>query len=62
MISDIKMKKNLSTLVHRNGLFSETTAPMVLKFLMQHDQTSGLQNDKIPFGRESKMAADAKNS
>ena len=35
---------------------------MVLKFHMQHDQTLGLQNDKIPLGRESKMAANAKSS
>ena len=33
---------------------------MVLKFHMQHDQTLGLQNDKIPLGREPKMAANAK--
>ena len=32
--------------IHLNGLFSETTAPMCLKFYMQHNQTSGLQNDK----------------
>ena len=48
--------------VHLNGLFSETTALMVLKFHMQHDQTLGLQNDKIPPGREAKMTASAKNS
>ena len=35
---------------------------MVLKFHAQHDQTLGLQNDKILLGRESKMAANAKNS
>ena len=35
---------------------------MVLKFDMQHDQTLGLQSDKIQDGRESKMAAIAKNS
>ena len=34
---------------------------MVLKFRMQHGQTLWLQNDKIPVGRESKMAANAKN-
>ena len=39
--------------------FSETTAPMVLKF---HMQNAGLQNDKIQPGWESKMAANAKNS
>ena len=35
---------------------------MVLKFHMQHDQILGLRNDKILLGRESKMAANAKNS
>ena len=35
---------------------------MVLKFHVQHDQTLGLQNDKIQYGKESKMAANAKNS
>ena len=35
---------------------------MVLKFHMQYDQTLGLQNDKIPLGREPKMAGSAKNS
>ena len=34
---------------------------MVLKFYMWHDQTTGLQNEKIQSGRESKMAASAKN-
>ena len=33
---------------------------MVLKFHMQHDQTLGLQNDKIPLSREPQMAANAK--
>ena len=41
-------------LVHLNGLFSESTVLMVLNFHMLHDQTLGLQNDKIPLGRESK--------
>ena len=45
-----------------NGLFSETTAPMVLKFHMQHKPTSGLQNDKIQGARESMMAANTRNS
>ena len=49
-------------LSHLSGLFSETTALMVLKFHMQHDQTLELQNDKITLGRGSKMAANAKNS
>ena len=35
---------------------------MVLKFHKQHDQSLGLQNDKILLGPESKMAAIAKNS
>ena len=35
---------------------------MVLKFHMQHDEAAELQNDKIQAGRESKMAAVAKNS
>ena len=35
---------------------------MVLKFHMQHDQTLGLQNDKILLGQESKLAANGKNS
>ena len=35
---------------------------MVLKFHMQHEQTAGLQNDKIQSCLESKMTADAKNS
>ena len=34
---------------------------MVLKFHMQHDKAAGLQNDKIQAGRESNMAAAAKN-
>ena len=43
-------------------MFSEITAPMVLKFRMQHDQTAGLQSDKIQPGKESKMAFVTKNS
>ena len=35
---------------------------MNLKFYVQHDQTPGLRNGKIQPGRESKMAADTKNS
>ena len=35
---------------------------MNLKFHMQHDQTAGLQTYKSQLGRESKMAADTKNS
>ena len=48
--------------VHSNDLFSETTAPMILKFHMQHDKSAGLQKNKIQFARESNMAAVAKNS
>ena len=33
---------------------------MVLKFHMQHEQTIGVQNDKIPNGPKSKMAVSAK--
>ena len=29
-------------LSHFNNLFSETTAPMILKFHMQHDKAAGL--------------------
>ena len=46
---------------HSHDLFSKTIAPMVTKFHMQHDEAAGLQNDKIQPGRESKMAAIAKN-
>ena len=35
---------------------------MNLKFHMQHDQTAGLQTCKSQPGRESKMAANTKNS
>ena len=35
---------------------------MVVKFHMQHDKAAGLQNDKIQAGRESNIAAVAKNS
>ena len=40
-------------LVNSNYLFSKPTAPMVLKFHMQHDKAQWLQNDKIQAGRES---------
>ena len=33
--------------VHSNDLFSKSTAPMVLKFHMQHDKVVGLQNDEV---------------
>ena len=42
--------------------FSETTAPMILKFHMQHDQTAGLQKNKIQAAWESNMATVANNS
>ena len=35
---------------------------MVIKFHMQHDQTAGLQNDKIQSGQESKMATATENN
>ena len=54
----LRRPKRLSPL---NDLFSKTTASMVLKFHMQHDQTGRLQNGKIQPDRESKMAADTKN-
>ena len=40
--------------VSSNDVFSKTTAPMVLKFHMQHDEAAGLQNDEIQPCRESK--------
>ena len=42
--------------------FSETTAPMILKFHVWYDLTFGLKHEKIQSGRESKMAVSAKNS
>ena len=41
--------------------FSKTTAPMVLKFHKEHDQTARPQNGKNQPCRESKMAAIATN-
>ena len=41
-------------LSHSNDFFSETTAPMVIKFHMQHNKAAGLQNDEIQASRESK--------
>ena len=52
-----KIYVNPGIQVHSNDLFSETTAPMVLKFHMQDDKALGLQNDKnsgwsgIKYGR-----------
>ena len=57
-----KFRFDPSIKVHSNDLFSESTAPMVFKFYMQHDKAAGLQNDKIQAGQQSKMAAVAKNS
>ena len=37
-----------------NDLFSETAAPMVLKFQVQHNVAAGLQDGEIQPGRESK--------
>ena len=37
-------------------------SPNVFKFYMWHDQTTGLQNEETQSGRESKLAASAKNS
>ena len=48
--------------VHSNDFFSKSTASMNLKFHMQQDQTAGLQTCNSQPGRESKMAADTKNS
>ena len=48
--------------VNSNDLFSETTAPMILKFHMQHDKGTGLQKNKIQAARESNITAVAKNS
>ena len=42
-----KIYVDSGSLVHSNDLFSETTAPMVLKFHMQHEEAARLQNDKI---------------
>lgn len=40
----------------------KNTTRMVLKYHMQGDEATGSQNEKIQPGRESKLAADAKNS
>ena len=44
-VNPSKIYVNPGIVVHSNDLFSETTAPMVLKFHMQHDKAAGLQND-----------------
>ena len=36
-----KIYVNPGIKVHSNDFFSETTAPMILKFSMQHDKTTG---------------------
>ena len=48
--------------VNSNDLFSETTAPMIHKFHMQHDKGAELQKNKIQAARESNITAVAKNS
>ena len=46
--------KFTSTLANfANDLFSETTAPMVLKFHVLHGKAAGLPNAKIQAGQES---------
>ena len=61
-IFPITIYVNPSIQVHSNNFFSEINLSVVLKFHMQHDQTSGLKNTKIQSGQESKIAADTKNS
>ena len=41
---------------------TETTAPLILKFHMQHDKAAGLQENKISAVRESNISAVATNS
>ena len=53
-VNPSKIYVNPGIYVHSNDLFSETTAPMVLNFHMQHDKAAGLQNDQIPAGWESR--------
>ena len=47
---------------HSNKFSPKTAALMVLRFHVQHNQTAGLESDKIQHGRESKMAIVTKNS
>ena len=52
---------NNTTTKKTNNFFSKSTAHIVVKIHMKHDQTQGFQNSKIGSGRESKMAAITKN-
>ena len=61
-VNPSKINVNPGIYVHSNDLFSETTAPMILKFHMQHDKAAGLQKNIIQAARESNMVAVAKNS
>ena len=61
-INPSKIYINPGIKVHSHDLFSKTTAPMILKFHMQHDKAAGLQKSKIQAAWESNMAAFAKNS
>ena len=45
-----------------NGICSETTSTMVLKFHMQLNQNVGFWNDKFQSGQETKMASVTKYS
>ena len=56
-LQDFRMVKFSQVENPRWPQFLQTTAPMVLKFHMEHDQTAMLQKDKIQPGRESKMFA-----
>ena len=44
-VNPSKIYVNPDIYVHSNDLFSETTAPMVLKFHMQHNKSAGLYSD-----------------
>ena len=61
-VNPSKIYVNPGIQVHSKNLFSETTAPMILKFYIQHDKAAGLQKNKILAARESNMAPVAKNS
>ena len=59
-INPSKIYVNPGIQVHSYDLFSATTAPMILKFHMQHDKAAGLQKNKIQAAWESKMDVVAK--
>ena len=61
-ISPFTMYLDPSIYVHLNDLFFDTTAPTVLKFHKQNDQTAGLQTGKIQPGQGPMMATDTKSS